>query len=366
MTRLHFRLLVTLTAALFFSSGSQAARLSSAHFRYTYDEQQLSRAAAETAAQDAERAYDYNEERFSTTGPAVIECDFTPRFFGATGFAQPDRRPPRVAVRILDLDYLGLDEAYVLRHEVAHIFSGRLASGPMGEGLADLIAGGSGDLPLSSWWGDALQDAGLWVNPDGLFITGDYPASAELDARQRTASYTEPALLLQYLSDRYGLDRVLRFLPDYSRARRTLDSNETGARRPGFRRPDARAVRNSFERHFGRSWDELRAGWEQRIDAGGGSEADRRRLVLGQKTYGAIRNFEMWLLQHRGRADSARAAEIRRAFTAVNGALRARQFDEAESRLRIAQGLVNDLKRPMMITRAFSLVVGVWIGTFGG
>ena len=45
-------------------------------------------------------------------------------------------------------------------------------------------------------FGSALQAAGLWVDPDALFVTGEYPASAELDARQRVASYTEPALLI--------------------------------------------------------------------------------------------------------------------------------------------------------------------------
>src|SRR5204863_9549099 len=110
----------------------------------------------------------------------------------------------------------------------------------------------------------------------------------------------------------------LGFLPDYGRARRTIESNETAARRRGFRRPDARAVQSSFERHFGRAWSELRADWEQRMSAGGGSEPDRHRLVLGQRTYGAIRNFEMWVLQQRGRVNSGRSAEFRRAFTAVN------------------------------------------------
>ena len=39
--------------------------------------------------------------------------------------------------------------------------------------------------------------------------------------------------------------------------------------------------------------------------------------MLGQKTYGAIRDFEMWLIQQRGRLDSAKSSGVRRAFTAV-------------------------------------------------
>src|SRR6476619_7457434 len=126
-------------------SMAAGAGFNSTHFQYSYDAAQLTRAQADAAARDAERAYDSNQQMFPGTGPAEIMCDLSPRFMGATGYAQPDRRPPRVAVRIPDLEYLGLDQAYVLRHEVAHVFSGSLASGPMGEGLADLVAWSFGD-----------------------------------------------------------------------------------------------------------------------------------------------------------------------------------------------------------------------------
>src|SRR5690349_11847651 len=91
-------------------SAAAGASLTSPHFRYNYDEGQLTRAQADAAARDAERAYDANQEIFPGTGPPEILCDLTPRFMGATGYAQPDRRPPRVAVRIPDLEYLGLDQ----------------------------------------------------------------------------------------------------------------------------------------------------------------------------------------------------------------------------------------------------------------
>jgi hypothetical protein len=351
------RLAIVLILSL--ASAARAAEFSSTHFQYTYDVRQLSQAAAEQASQAAERAFADNEGWFPGAGPSVIRCDLTPRFFGATGYAQPDQRPPRVAVRIPDLDYLGLDEAYVLRHEVAHVFSGRLASGPMGEGLADLVAGSFGDQPLAPWWGSSLRKAGIWVDPDALFVTGDYPASAELDARQRVANYTEPALLLQYLTNKYGFEEVLAFLPDYGRARRTLESNAAGARRRGFRRPDATAVEQSFEKHFGRPWSALRSGWEATMAEGSGSEVEQRRLVIAQKTYAAIRNFEMWLLAQRGTPSRAQTEAIRQAFTQVNGALRTKQIDEAERRLRLAQGMVNDLKRPMLITRIIPVLDSV-------
>jgi hypothetical protein len=351
LKKLLLLLLVTWLVAAF-PALAQGAGFTSTHFRFSYEESRLSRPAAEAAAQDAERAYAYNQERFDTAGPPEIRCDLTPHFMGATGYAQPDRRPPVVAVRIPDLDYLGLEEVYVLRHEIAHVFSGRLAGGPMGEGLADFVAGGFGDLPLAQWWGPALREAGLWVDPDALFITGDYPAAAELDARQRTASYTEPALLIQFLTGRFGLDRVLTFLSDYGRARRSLESNAAAVRHRGFRRSDPAVVRGVFERHFGRSWADLRVDWERQMSGTKGTESARRRLVVRQETYAAIRNYEMWLLAQRGRVEPQRTAAVRRAFTEVNAAIRAQHLDEAESLLRVAQGLVNELKRPMLIARA--------------
>jgi hypothetical protein len=331
---------------------ASGATLTSTHFRYTYDESRLSRAGADAAARDAEEAYDYNQRQFPGAGPPEIRCDLTPQFMGATGYAQPDRRPPVIAVRIPDLEYLGLDEAYVLRHEIAHVFSGRLASGPLGEGLADYIAGSFGDMPLAPWWGSALRDAGLWVEPEALFVTGDYPASAELDARQRVANYTEPALLLQFLTQRFGFERVLDFLPDYGRARHSLESNAMGARRRGYRQPDAGAVRTAFDRHFGQSWLVLQGDWERQMGVTKGTDLARRQLMVRQESYAAIRNFEMWVLAQRGRVAPERMAAVRRAFTAVNAAVRAQHLDEAEARLRLAQGLVNDLKRPALIARA--------------
>jgi hypothetical protein len=334
------------------SASAQAATFTSAHFRFSFDESRLSRPAAEAAAQDAERAYAYNQEQFSSAGPPEIQCDLSPRFMGATGYAQPDRRPPVIAVRIPDLDYLGLEESYVLRHEIAHVFSGRLAGGPMGEGLADYVAGGFGDLPLAQWWGPALRGAGLWVDPDALFVTGDFPAAAELDARQRTATYTEPALLIQFLVARFGFGEVLAFLPDYGRARHTLESNDAAGRHRGFRPPDPAAVQSAFQHHFGRSWGDLRADWERQMLAANGSEDDRRRLIIRQETYAAIRNYEMWVIAQPGRMEPGRAAAVRRAFTEVNVAIRAQRLEQAGILLRKAQGLVNELKRPALVAHA--------------
>jgi hypothetical protein len=166
------------------------------------------------------------------------------------------------------------------------------------------------------------------------------------------ANYTEPALLLQFLTERFGFERVLDFLPDYGRARRSLQSNAIGAQRRGFRLPDAVTIRNAFERHFGQSWAALQGDWERQMGVSKGTDSARRQLVVRQETYAAIRNFEMWLLAQRGRVEPRRLAAVHSAFAAVNAAVRAQHLDEAEAKLRLAEGLVSDLKRPSLIARA--------------
>jgi len=111
-------------------------------------------------------------------------------------------------------------------------------------------------------------------------------------------------------------------------------------------------VRSVFEQHFGRSWTDLCRDWEGQMLAAKGTELARRQLIVRQETYAAIRNFEMWLLAQRGRVEPQRTAAVRRAFTAVNAAIRTQRLEEAEARLRMAQGLVNELKRPVLVARA--------------
>src|SRR5262249_61075123 len=133
----------------------------------------------------------------------------------------------------------------------------------------------------------------LWLDPDVLFRPGDYPAPSERDAGLRIARYTEPALLIQFLVGEFGFARFMRFLPAYERARRTMASNEE-LRGPRARRPNAEAARASFVDGFDVSWDVLRERWEKSLEASPPSAAMASRLVLSQRIYASIRNYEMW------------------------------------------------------------------------
>jgi hypothetical protein len=349
--------IVLLVAALL-GAGSPAGaapaqRLQSEHFVIHYDPDRLDAATAATARDAAERGYAHCLRVFGTEPRTPIECDLTPDFLGATGFAVPERQP-RMGVRFPDLAYVGLNGQYVLTHEIAHIFSGKSAGGPLGEGLADFVAGGFSEIPLSPWWGGTLRRRSLWVDPDGLFITGNYPASTELDARLRVARYTEPALLIQFLVGEFGFERFLRFLPAYARARVTVASNEEPRGRRA-RGPDPEAARASFLEGFGVSWDVLRQKWEKSMEVSPPSAALAGRLVLSQQIYASIRNYEMWMIRSRVRPPRATADAVRQAFVEANRALDGSRLSEAEAHFATAQRLIAGLRHPMLSADAKSL-----------
>src|SRR3954453_19055183 len=69
------------------------------------------------------------------------------------------------------------------------------------------------------------------------------------------------------------------------------------------------------------------------------------RLVLGEEIYGAIRNYEVWLMNHQNAAGEAERAEVRRVFTAANQALSHGDLEAARARLEEATTRVRALKR---------------------
>jgi hypothetical protein len=340
---------------------ARPARLESDHFTVSYDPDRLTAETARGALAAAERGYEHCREVFGHEPPGRILCDLTPRFTGATGYAVPSARPLRIAVRYADLDYLGLSGPYVLTHEIAHIFSGQNAAGPFGEGLADFVAGSASETPLAPWWGRALRENRVWTDVDGLFISGEYPAANELDARVRVSQYVQPALLLQFLVRRFGFERVERFLPAYSRARHSLASNEAATPRPAGppgqrlerpRRPDAAKVRALFQEQFGAAWERLRDDWLAEMDAATLPEGAAERLVLAQEIYATIRGYEGWLTSNPQGADDPRLPAIRAAFTRANRALRERNPTQAAEELRSARLLIDRLRRPSLTAEA--------------
>ncbi len=342
--------------------------LETAHFRVEWDPRVLGRERAEAAGRIAEAGWARCERVFgSSAAPgARVRLDLTPDFEGATGFARPanpkkPEEPPLIGVRLADLEYLGLSAEYVLTHEIAHLFSGPLAGSALGEGIADWGAGGFNSIPLRPWWGHALKDAGLWIDPDAFFITGEFPANPQVDAEIRTAQYVQSALLVQFLADRFGWERTRAFAEKYSEARGRLISNEDRARLRSPRRgpraadarrlPDPEKVQATFQEAFGRSWDQLRTDWEQSMKENVAPGGQAERLVLGQKLYGAVRNYEMWLIRQRPRPATSLQEAIREAFVAANRSLAAGELESAESGLLRARQMIERLKRPQSIAR---------------
>jgi hypothetical protein len=342
-------------------------RFNSDHFEVSYDPQKLTRQQAEEAREHAERAWAHCAKLFQRTLPGRIRLDLTPDFAGATGFAnpgEPDSRDPEkrplVGVRYADLDYLGLSAEYVVTHEVAHVFSGDLASGALGEGIADWGAGGFAGVAMRPWWGAALRNAGLWIDPDAFFITGAFPSTPEVNAMIRTARYVESGLLVLFLINRFGWTKFQAFAPDYAKARGRLSSNEDlpppggrqGRRREneGEKAPDAAAVMACFTRHFGVDWRTLRSEWEAGMVAEPAPVPEATRLILAQQIYGAIRNYEMWVLEQRSKVPLSSQQVVRDAFREANRLLKDGQFEAARRALARAGGMVERLRRPVTVT----------------
>ncbi len=340
-----------------------AEKLESAHFSITYNPRRMSASAAEAARAQAEAAWDHCRDRFGSEPAGKIHLELTPRFVGATGFASFERprergeKPrPLVGVRYTELEYLGLAPQYVLTHEVGHVFSGNLAATTLGEGIADWAAGNFSGIPMRPWWARALRDRGLWVEPTAFFITGEFDQTPEVDANIRTAQYAESALLVQYLVDRFGWAKFREFAAEYSRARGPLESNasrrshrEERTADEATSAPEAGQVRAVFQRHFGLSWEALARDWEEAIRKDPAPAGMAERLVLGEKLYGAVRNWEMWTLRSGGDLGAGVWETVRAAFTEANRALSAGNVEDAGRLYGRARALVERLKHPKSV-----------------
>lgn len=353
------------------------AKLTSEHFDLQYDSERLSEEQAKEARGFAESAWAHNRELFGSAPDYRLKIDLTPDFQGATGFFRPGdpaakdpNRRPFIGVRFSELDYLGLTAQYVFRHEIAHWFSQGLAGGPLGEGIADWAAGEFADVPARPWWGAELQKAGLWVDPDAFFITGDYDEPGEVDAPIRTAHYAESALLIRYLVEHFGWEKFRAFAAEYSEARGPLTSNESRKRirvRPRLPRrndrdddnqrdprlpPDAATVRAVFEKQLGTTWAQLRTDWEKSMQAEPAPPKQAEALVLAFRIYGAIRNYEMWLIQQRVAPSRESQKAVRKAFTTANRLRQQGDYPAARAALANARSLVQQLREPRIIARS--------------
>lgn len=353
-----------------------SAKLPTDHFDLVYASDRVSEAEAKEAARISEAAWSRCRELFGAAPDHRLRIDLTPDFTGATGFFRPGdpkakepARQPIIGVRLSELDYLGLSPDYVLTHEIGHWFSGPIAGSSLGEGVADWAAGGYSGVALRPWWGKALKESGLWVDPDAYFVTGEFRENAEVDARSRTASYAESALLVQHLVERFGWPQVRDFAVAYAEVRGPLNSNAArGELRapvmprdrnrarssrppPDPRRPpNAPLVEAAFAKLGGGSWSSLRSDWEKRMEADPLPAARAERLVLGFQTYGAIRSYEMWLLGERTPPGPKTRETVRQAFVKVNDLLRREQFEAARQALAQARSYVQQLREPRLIT----------------
>ena len=74
------------------------------------------------------------------------------------------------------------------------------------------------------------------------------------------------------------------------------------------------------------------------------------RMILGQRTYGAVRNYEMWLVQQRAQPSAEVQAVVRQTFTDANAALRRGDVPAARAAYTRARAMVDQLRRPVIAT----------------
>src|SRR5204862_7955865 len=98
------------------------------------------------------------------------------------------------------------------------------------------------------------------------------------DARTRTATYAESAMLVRFLIDRFGYEKFAGFAERYRQVRGSLASNDSLSGR-GARRPDPEQVRRAFEDRFGEAWESLRDRWAAQIAADTAPAGQAERLV---------------------------------------------------------------------------------------
>jgi hypothetical protein len=237
------------------------------------------------------------------------------------------------------------------------VFSGPLAGTSLGEGIADWAAGSFAGIPQRPWWGKTLRRGGLWIEPEVLFVTGEFDQGAEVEAIMRTAQYAESGLLAAYLIDRFGWEKFKPFALEYGKARGPLESNAArrSEARPGRERrgagerPDVEQVSAVFHKHFAAAPDKVLADWLAWMEQSSEPPADAEKLLLAERIYGAVRNYELWLVRQR----PGPAAEVRRmvreAFIEANRSLGAGNLDAARAAFARARGYVDSLRRPTSV-----------------
>ncbi len=319
------------------------AQRESTHFRVRYDPARLDARAVAAAVRAAEEGYARNARVFPVGRlPRQVTLDLTPSFLGATGLARPEQYA--IAIRVPDLEYLGLDLDYVMTHEIAHLFTHaelmargaprQVVTGPWGEGVADFATGGFGSIPLADWWGQALRAGRLWSRPDWLVDGSARPAEADF-VRQRTGTYAQAALVVRYLAQRAGAETFFRFYAEYASAVARPRSGQPA------RRPDRAALDALFVRHFDASGSELIAAWEQRLAAAQMPREAGARLALHEWIYGSLREGETQYARavRQGRADEEAASAVREAFRQANLSLRGNDLSSAAAHLARARSL---------------------------
>jgi len=241
--------------------------LEGTHVLIRYDPRRITTAEAERARGEAERAWGrcaaFFEPMRDLTGWPKGKIPIHLCWDGGPKPAFVRSGTGRVEMRYRDATgYLGYTGERLLTHEIAHVFAGPLSGGgPLDEGLAEAVSAPLLPFPPGQWCGRVLRHAGAWIDPEALFVTGEFNVSDSLTEDLR---YPEEAIFCDFLIREFGKKRYATFAVWYRGCRKCAYSNDF-LRRNGLEslKPDPAEVRAAFREWLGVPWEEVRRRWEK-------------------------------------------------------------------------------------------------------
>jgi len=290
---------------------------SSERFQFHFEPNRLTKDQILEAQRLSESAWE-NCSKFFGAAPPLVEINLTPNFLAFTGRTwwrgSGSQRHPVIEIRYPDLEYLAVSPRQGIQHEMTHAFDESVTASPLAEGIADWFAGEYGNIKLRPWWGKALRNASLWIDPEALFVTGGLRYSST----PRVAYYAETAVLTQYLVNRYGWHKVRGFAIDLKTAPSISSSVDASAATENNRGP---LVRSMVAKWFGVEWPILEADWLATINDDPVPARDGDALIAGIRLYASARVYERDLRKAHPTFDPDGQLRIRQAYLSASRSL---------------------------------------------
>jgi hypothetical protein len=227
----------------------------------------------EALAEMADAQAEYVEARYQAELPKPVNLVILSRVLGHGGFTNDQA----ISVSYLDRRYSGGEAAIILRHEMVHYLDhalgGELRPTMLVEGVAVYLSGGHfKDEPLLPR-AAALLELG-WYKPLASLADDFYPS-------QHETGYLEAGALVAYMVERWGWEAFDQFYRDI---------------RPGPPgTSQLEAMDEALRGHFGIRFEELEAGFLERLRSQAYTQANLDDVRLSVLFYDTVRRYQQAL-----------------------------------------------------------------------